>query len=76
MAVRQILSGVVSEFDEHEGLGTVRAEDGRELPFHCTAIADGTRTIPVRTPVAFTVRPGRSGRWEAVGLTPTGAPGE
>jgi cold shock CspA family protein len=74
MAVRQISRGVVTEFDEHEGLGTVLAEDGHELPFHCTAIADGTRTIQPRTQVAFTVRPGRAGRWEAVGLTPTGAP--
>ena len=75
MARTRLHTGTVASFDEHEGLGTVRAEDGRELPFHCTAIADGSRTIEPRTPVAFTVRPGRSGRWEAMGLTPTGAPG-
>jgi cold shock CspA family protein len=66
MATRPLRHGTVTEFDEHAGLGTVRADDGGLHPFHCTAIADGTRTIPVGTAVVFTVVPGRSGRWEAV----------
>jgi cold shock CspA family protein len=57
--------GIVTEFDEHRGLGTVRGDDGRELAFHCTRIADGTRTIAVGTPVAYVVVPGAPGRWEA-----------
>ena len=57
--------GTVTEFDDAAGYGTVRTDDGRELFFHCTAIADGTRTIPVGTRVTFTERPGHHGRWEA-----------
>jgi cold shock CspA family protein len=40
------------------------------LPFHCTSIADGSRTIAVGQHVRFTVVPGRLGRWEATRLTP------
>lgn len=66
-------AGVVAEFDEHVGLGVVTSsEDGRRYPFHCTQIADGTRTIDVGAPVAFEVVPGHRGEWEAafVALTP------
>lgn len=59
--------GTVVEFDEPRGLGTVAA-DGTAYPFHCTAIADGTRTIDVGATVAFEVRPGGLGRWEATAL--------
>ncbi|MFP5255966.1 MAG: cold-shock protein [Acidimicrobiia bacterium] len=58
------MDGVVIDFDDHRGLGTIEA-DGRRHPFHCTAIADGTRTIEVGTPVSFTLAPGPLGRWEA-----------
>jgi cold shock CspA family protein len=58
-------TGVVSDFDEPRGLGTIRSSTGEELPFHCTAIADGTRTISVGERVRFQVVPGRIGRWEA-----------
>jgi cold shock CspA family protein len=63
-------TGVVAEFDEGRGLGTIRADDGAVLPFHCTAIADGTRTIPVGQRVAFDVVAGLVGRWEASSVTP------
>ena len=63
-------TGTVVDFDEHRGSGTVRAADGTELFFHCTQIADGTRTVAVDTPVAFTVVAGHRGRYEAVDLTP------
>jgi cold shock CspA family protein len=62
--------GRVATFDEHAGYGTVRADDGRELFFHCTAIADGSRTIAVDTPVTFRVVPGHNGRWEAAEVVP------
>lgn len=58
-------TGVVASFDEARGLGVVRADDGSEWPFHCTAIADGTRTIGVNQRVAFQVVDGQLGRWEA-----------
>jgi cold shock CspA family protein len=63
-------TGVVAEFDEPRGLGTIRADDGAELPFHCTAIADGTRTIPVGQRVGFDVVAGLVGRWEAASIAP------
>mgnify|MGYP001627503897 CR=1 FL=1 len=62
------MRGRVSEFDEPRGLGTVVAEDGTAYPFHCTAIADGTRDIDPGTPVRFALRPGHLGRWEATAL--------
>lgn len=63
-------TGEVASFDEARGLGTItvagdRAGAGGELPFHCTAIADGTRTISVGERVRFQVTPGPAGRWEA-----------
>lgn len=61
-------AGTVAEFDEHRGLGTVRADDGRELFFHCTRIADGSRSVPVGARVTFSVVPGHRGRWEAADL--------
>jgi cold shock CspA family protein len=61
-------TGQVDAFDAHVGLGTVRGDDGHEYPFHCTAIADGSRTIPVGARVAFEVQPGPGGRWEAGGV--------
>jgi cold shock CspA family protein len=69
--------GVVAAFDDDKGYGTVRdAATGAELFFHCTAIADGSRTIAIGTPVTFDVVPGRLGRWEASALSPASpAPG-
>lgn len=62
-------SGVVAEFDEAVGLGVVTSGDA-SYPFHCTAIADGSRTIPVGAAVEFCVAPGRLGVWEAAAITP------
>lgn len=58
-------TGTVREFDESVGLGVVVDTTGRELGFHCTEIADGSRTIAVGATVAFAVVAGRLGRWEA-----------
>jgi CspA family cold shock protein len=61
--------GTVVDFDEHAGYGHVRPGDGGpELFFHCTAIADGSRTIPVGAIVSFDVVAGHNGRWEAASV--------
>ena len=62
------MQGTVTEFDEPRGLGTIESE-GRTLPFHCTQITDGTRTIEVGAAVTFEVRAGGMGRWEAAQVT-------
>lgn len=65
----QLHLGVVSEFDEPRGLGTVADDAGSTWSFHCTAITDGTRTIGVGTRVAFEVVAGHLGRMEATHVT-------
>ena len=64
--------GSVVDFDEHRGIGTVAA-GGHQWLFHCTTIVDGTRTIEPGTAVAFDVRAGGPGRWEAFDLTTLGS---
>ena len=64
------MRGVVTAFDDAAGLGTITADDGTPYPFHCTAIADGTRTIAVDTAVEFEPRPARHGCYEASAITP------
>lgn len=59
------MRGTVADFDEHVGLGTIRAEDGRELLFHCTQLLDGSRTVEAGALVRFEIVPGHRGRWEA-----------
>jgi cold shock CspA family protein len=64
-------AGTVTEFDDDKGFGTVREDaTGDEHFFHCTAIADGTRTIEVGAAVTFDVVPGRNGQWEARAIRP------
>jgi hypothetical protein len=46
----------------------IDAGDGSALPFHCTAIDGGNRTIDPGTAVEFDVTPGHLGRWEATGI--------
>jgi cold shock CspA family protein len=60
------LKGTITAFDERVGLGTI---DDR-YAFHCTAIADGSRTIAVGTEVEFEVVAARNGRWEAAAIIP------
>lgn len=64
------MNGVVAAFDDAVGWGMVRTDDGAEYGFHCTAIADGSRTIPVGTAVTFDLVAGHRGRWEAAGVSP------
>ena len=59
------MNGTVSAFDERRGLGTVKADDGAEYPFHSTRIADQSRKIAPGRKVTFEVVPGQLGRWEA-----------
>lgn len=61
--------GTVADYDDHKGWGYIATDDGRLLFFHCTAIADGTRTIPVGAKAVFRIVPGSSGRWEAGSVT-------
>jgi cold shock CspA family protein len=67
--------GVVTEFDERRGTGTVRADDGTSYWFHGTALADGTRDVAVGTRVVFSVAAGHGGRYEARAVT-TVPPGD
>jgi cold shock CspA family protein len=61
----------VTAFDEDRGLGEITADDdAATYPFHCTAIADGSRTIDEGTSVRFDVIAGRLGRWEAWQVAP------
>ena len=60
--------GTVRSFDERRGLGEITAEDGETFPFHCTAIANGTRRVAPGTAVEFEVVAGLLGRWEAAAI--------
>ncbi len=64
------LLGAVSSFDDERGVGVIVDEQGRSVPFHCTAISDGSRSINVGTPVVFEVAAGHGGTLEARGVTP------
>ena len=60
-----MVRGTVAFFDEPRGLGQISTDDGVTVGFHCTAIANGTRTIPERVAVRYDIVPGRHGLWEA-----------
>ena len=62
--------GTVAVFDDAAGVGEVEADDGTRYFFHCTQIADGTRTIAVGATVAFVLAPGHRGQYEARRITP------
>ncbi|WP_419928125.1 cold shock domain-containing protein [Candidatus Poriferisocius sp.] len=68
--LRAPLTGRVASFDEATGWGVIAVDGGIEYPFHCTAIADGTRAIEVGAAVTFQLMPGHRGQWEAAGITP------
>jgi hypothetical protein len=59
--------GAVTAFDDHVGLGEVTDGAGT-WAFHCTQLADGSRTVEVGTPVDYEVRPVHAGRLEAFDL--------
>lgn len=62
------MRGTIAAF-EADGWGVIHGADGFEHPFHCTAIADGSRSIEVGLDVRFDLVPGRQGRWEATAVT-------
>ena len=66
----QRATGTVTAFDDRRGIGTVTTDDGRVLAFHCTAVADGSRTIAEGTTVVVEIAAGLPGTWEAVVVTP------
>ena len=63
-------SGRVASYDDLVGRGEIEARGGLHFPFHCTAIADGSRTITPDTPVHFRLVPGPLGALEAVAIRP------
>jgi cold shock CspA family protein len=48
-----MLSGTVTSFDAHVGLGQITTSDGAIVMFHCAEIIDGSRAIDVGTSVNF-----------------------
>lgn len=66
--LREPRLGKVTVFDEERGLGTILADDGSELSFHCTSIVGGQRRIPEGARVMFATVPGHLGALEAVGV--------
>jgi cold shock CspA family protein len=61
--------GAVRAYDARAGVGEIEAADGEVLPFHCTALVDGTRTIEPGTAVEFERAPSHLGRWEATAVS-------
>ena len=57
--------GSVVAFDPRRGLGEIEEHDGTRRPFHCTQVADGSRTVPVGATVRYVLVPGSLGAWEA-----------
>jgi hypothetical protein len=63
------LDGVVTQFDDFVALGEITDSSGRQWPFHCVSIADGTRSIEVGAQVQFETA-WRVARVEAVDIRP------
>lgn len=61
----QMFSGTVTSFDIQIGLGVIRLQDERELPFHCTNLADGSREVSEQQKVNFELFFHPRGRFEA-----------
>jgi len=57
--------GIVTAFDDAKGFGTVSGDDGEDRFFHCTSVADGTRTISVGAHVEYEIVAGNLGCYEA-----------
>ena len=62
--------GRVAAYDDHKGYGFIETRDGRTLFFHCTAIADGTRTIPEDVEVEYLEVTDPRGKPEATDVRP------
>jgi cold shock CspA family protein len=68
--MKAVYSGRVATFDGHVGRGEIEARGGMRFPFHCTAIADGSREIAPDTAVKFRLVPGPLGALEATSVKP------
>jgi cold shock CspA family protein len=64
--------GTVESFDAQRGDGWIVSENAARYYFHCVAIANGSRTIPVGAKVTGTPRVGLLGRDEAVNVYSVG----
>jgi len=71
VTVDRLRTGRVAEFDPARGWGAIIDDDGTRLEFHCTQIADGSRTIAVGARVRYAVRAGHLGKWEAAAIADT-----
>lgn len=65
-------TGVVAEFDDERGLGTLSGDDGTRVVFHCVTIADGSRTIAVGARVRYVLGLGPLGVLEGRDVTAAG----
>jgi hypothetical protein len=66
--VKAVYSGRIVTFDDFAGRGEIEARGGMRFPFHCTAIADGSRAIAADTAVKFRIVPGPLGALEAIAI--------
>jgi cold shock CspA family protein len=64
-------TGRVAGYDDHRGRGEIEVGGDFRFPFHCTAIADGSRSIAEGTPVQFRLVIGPLGALEATAVAPT-----
>lgn len=62
-------TGRVEAYDPQRGWGTIVGDDGERLGFHCTQIADGTRTVAVGATVRYRRIPAHRGTYEATAVT-------
>lgn len=58
-------TGRVVAFDAARGLGEIEEPDGFRRRFHCTQVADGSRSVPVGAAVRYVLVPASLGAWEA-----------
>jgi cold shock CspA family protein len=65
------MTGRVVSFDAPRGLGVIEGDDGSRYGFHCTEVADGSRSVPVGARVVYDVAPGVLGSWEATRVAVT-----
>ena len=63
-------AGTVTAYDEAAGYGELTEPGGDVWWFHCTAIADGSRTIAPGASVHFRLAPGHLGRYEGCDIRP------
>ena len=66
--MKAVYSGRIATFDDHVGRGEIEARGGMRFPFHCTSLADGTRTIAADAAVKFRLVPGPLGALEATAV--------